>query len=80
MGAFSKENLKRFASDLELDRGLFDQCLDTGKYTEKVQQETAQGQKAGVRGTPALFVNGQLIDGGMDYEILKAAIDSELEK
>jgi protein-disulfide isomerase len=78
VGAFSKENLKRFASDLGLDRDQFDQCLDSGKYTEKVQQETAQGQQAGVRGTPTLFVNGQLIEGGAEYEILKAAIDAEL--
>lgn len=80
VGAFSKENLKRFASDLGLDQGQFDQCLDSGKYTEKVQQETAQGQQAGVRGTPTLFVNGQLIEGGMEYEILKAAVDAELGK
>jgi protein-disulfide isomerase len=78
VGAFSIENLKRFASDLGLDRTQFDQCLDSGKYTEKVQQETAQGQQAGVRGTPTLFVNGQLIEGGAQYEILKAAIDAEL--
>jgi protein-disulfide isomerase len=78
VGAFSKENLKRFAADLGLESGQFDQCLDTGKYAEKVQQETAQGQQAGVRGTPTLFVNGQLIEGGAEYEILKAAIDAEL--
>jgi len=80
VGAFSKENLKRFAEDLKLDREQFDRCLDTGKYTEKVQQETALGQQDGVRSTPALFVNGLLIEGGMEYEILKAAIDAELSK
>ena len=80
VGAFSKENLKRFASDLSLDREQFDQCLDTGKYAEKVRLETTQGQKAGVRGTPTLFVNGQLIDGGSEYEILKAAIEAELNR
>jgi predicted DsbA family dithiol-disulfide isomerase len=78
VGAFNKENLKIFASDLGLDRTQFDQCLDTGKYTEKVQQETAQGKEEGVRGTPTLFVNGQLIENGAEYEILKAAIDAEL--
>jgi protein-disulfide isomerase len=80
VGAYSKDNLKRFAGDLGLDRGQFDQCLDSGKYAEKVRQETTQGQKAGVRGTPTLFVNGQLIEGGADYEILKSAIEAELNK
>jgi protein-disulfide isomerase len=31
VGAFSKEKLIRFASDLELDTGQFNQCLDTSK-------------------------------------------------
>ncbi len=80
VGAYSKENLKRFASDLGLDRAQFDQCLDSGKYAEKVVQETALGRVAGVRGTPTLFVNGQLIEGGARYEILKAAIEAALDK
>jgi protein-disulfide isomerase len=78
VGAFSKENLKRFAAELGLDSRQFAQCLDTGKYTEKVQQETAQGWQAGVRGTPTLFVNGRLIEGMADYAVLRTAIEAEL--
>jgi protein-disulfide isomerase len=80
VGAYSKDNLKLFAGDLGLDRGQFDQCLDSGKYAEKVRQETVLGREAGVRSTPALFVNGQLIEGGANYEILKSAVEAELTK
>jgi len=79
-GAFSRENLKRFATELGLEAGPFNECLDSGRYTEKVQQETRQGQQADVRGTPSLFLNDQLIAGGSNYEILKRAIVAALER
>lgn len=78
VGAFSKENLKRFAADLGLDTEQFNQCLDSGKYSDKVQLETAQGRQKGVRGTPTLFVNGELIEGGAEYETLRAAVEKAL--
>ena len=80
MGAFSKDNLQRFAADLGLDTGQFNQCLNDGKYAEVVQQETFLGQQAGVRGTPAIFVNGQLVEGGADYQVLREAVQAELAK
>ncbi len=80
IGAFSKENLKRFAAELGLDTKQFNRCLDSGKYSAKVQQETAQGRQKGVRGTPTLFVNGKLIEGGGDYQILRAAIEAALNE
>lgn len=73
-GAFSKPNLKGFAVELGLDTAQFNQCLDSGKYATKVRQETLEGQQAGVRGTPTLFVNGQLIDQGANYDVLRASI------
>lgn len=80
VGTFSKENLKRFAADLGLDTAQFNPCLDSGKYTAKVQQELAQGRQAGVRGTPTVFVNGRLIEGGADYQVLRRTIELALGK
>ena len=78
VGTFSKENLKRFAADLGLNAEQFNQCLDAGKYTAKVQQELAQGRQEGVRGTPSVFVNGRLIEGGADYRLLRSAVETAL--
>lgn len=80
VGIFSKDNLKKFAVDLGLDAAGFNQCLDSGRYTQKVQQETLEGQQAGVRGTPSVFVNGQFIDNGGSYPVMEAAIEAELRK
>ena len=73
-GAFSQDKLKRLAAELSLAPDQFNACLDSGRYAEKVQQETQQGQQAGVRGTPSVFVNGQLITGGSSYPVLRRAI------
>jgi protein-disulfide isomerase len=78
VGIFSKDNLKKFAVDLKLDTAGFNQCLDAGRYTEKVKQETQEGQQAGVRGTPSVFVNGQYVEEGINYPTLKAAVEAAL--
>ena len=39
-GAFNKDNLKQFAADLKLDTAAFNECLDSGKYTQAVQEQT----------------------------------------
>ena len=80
VGVFSKDNLKGFAIDLGLDTAEFSQCLDSGRYTEKVQQETLEGQQAGVRGTPTVFVDGQYLENGGSYPVLKAAIEEALSE
>ena len=80
VGVFSKDNLKRFAAGLGLDTAGFNQCLDSGRYTEKVKQEALEGQQAGVRGTPSVFVNGQYIDDGSNYLVLQAAVEAALGK
>jgi protein-disulfide isomerase len=67
-GAFNKDNLKAFAAEMGLDTAAFDECLDTGKYTEIVQQDTATAQQIGVQSTPSFVVNGQPIIGAQPYE------------
>jgi protein-disulfide isomerase len=62
-GAFSKDKLKGFAADLKLDTGKFGQCLDSGKYQQALQDETAQGRAKGVQATPTFIINGQLYPG-----------------
>lgn len=78
VGVFSKENLKKFAGELNLDTAGFSQCLDSGRYAEKVQQETLEGQQAGVRGTPSVFVNSQYIENGINYPTLQAVVEAAL--
>jgi len=78
--AFSKENLKKLAVNLKLNTSDFNTCLDSGKYTQKIQDALAYGKSVGVDGTPATFVNGTLIPGAAPYSQFKTAIEAELKK
>ncbi|MFN7088363.1 MAG: DsbA family protein [Candidatus Paceibacteria bacterium] len=79
-GAFSKENLKKFASGIRLSQDVFSMCLDSEKYRRKVQEETQKSANLGVNSTPTILINGRKILGAQPYETFKAAIDSELSK
>lgn len=74
-------DLKAKADRLGLDTGAFDDCLDTGRYVERIQADQAAGEAAGVTGTPALFVNGEPLPGGaVDYAVVARALDEALER
>jgi protein-disulfide isomerase len=68
------------AAAIGLDRGKFDACLSSGRHAGKVAGNMADGQKVGVSGTPAFFVNGVMISGAQPFEKFKEIIDRELAK
>jgi protein-disulfide isomerase len=76
-GAFSKENLKRFGSDLGLGQG-FAACVDSGRYAQTVRDDTKVGEGRGVQATPTLFVNGRKIESAASYDQLRSVIDPML--
>lgn len=78
--ALDVTSLKGYASQLGLDSGAFDQCLDSGKYTEEVQKDYQDGISYGVTGTPAFFVNGLLVVGAQPFANFKAIIDAALQE
>ena len=73
--------LKEKAGQLGLDQSAFDQCLDSGKYEEKVKADARAGSIAGVTGTPALFVNGiPTPEGAQPFETVAEFIEQELSR
>lgn len=78
------EDLKKYAQELELDTGKFNECLSSGKFANKVKTDMASGQAAGVTGTPGTILideqgNTQLISGALPYSQIKSKIDSVLK-
>lgn len=77
----SVRELKAMAGRLGLDQSKFDSCLDSGRHAEQIQNDLAEGERAGVTGTPAVFVNGVALGGGaVPYETVARAIDRELAR
>ncbi len=75
--ALQVDKLKAYATELKLDRTKFDAAVDAGKFRDKVQRDTLDGQKVGVNATPTIFINGKRI-ADRSYEGLKAALDASL--
>ena len=80
-GRLSIRELKEKAGRIGLDAKKFDGCLDSGRYTGKVQDDLGEGGRVGVTGTPALFVNGVPVEGGaVSIEVISKLIEKELAK
>ncbi len=79
-GWANSERLKAFAFSLGLDMELFENCLDSGKYSKRVQHNIDEAKKHGVRGTPGFFIVGpdgqQQIGGAQPYSVFKQVLDS----
>ena len=80
-GWASSERLKAFAFNLNLDMELFNECLDSEKYSKRVQYNSQQARDNGVRGTPGFFIVGsdydqQQIGGAQPFSVFQRILDS----
>ncbi len=79
IGDFTDKRLKAFAGALALDQKQFDSCFDTGKFSNVVTGDVANGRSLGVTGTPTLIIPGAApIVGTQDYEVYRQAIEAAL--
>lgn len=81
---FPIKNLKPLAEEIGVDGGEFEKCLNTGKYTNRVKEDMANGKNNGVTGTPAAFIlnaKGEMrfISGALPLAQIQALVD-ELDK
>ncbi len=76
--SLSAANLKQWAKDLALDTTKFNSCLDSGKYKSEVDKDLSEGSAAGVSGTPAFFIDGELIVGAQPFSVFQQAIEAAL--
>ncbi|HEX6718452.1 MAG TPA: thioredoxin domain-containing protein [Pyrinomonadaceae bacterium] len=72
--ALDVSSLKKYASEVGLDRARFDAALDRGVYAAEVQKDIQDGEMYGVGSTPTIFVNGVELR-ILSADGLRAAID-----
>jgi len=76
----STEKLQSMATEVGLDRPKFDECLTKATFKADVDKDMADGNAAGVTGTPAFFINGRMLSGAQPFEKFKEVIDEELAR
>jgi len=70
----------KITRDLKLDEARLKTDMDSKEIREIVGQDLQDGNKAGVEGTPTIFINGQRYNGRIELANLRPVIDGELKK
>jgi protein-disulfide isomerase len=69
-----------WAAGFGLDQDAFSECLESERHAAGVEADFQEGVSFGVTGTPAFFVNGQLISGAQPFEVFQSVIEAALQQ
>jgi protein-disulfide isomerase len=77
--SLTKDSLSQIAVALGLDTAKFDKDMASPKIMAQLQKDLRDAQKAGVTGTPSVFINGR-VPKQRSLRGFQAIIDDELRK
>ncbi|UCG11356.1 MAG: thioredoxin domain-containing protein [Deltaproteobacteria bacterium] len=75
----NEQQFQRIARDLNLDMDKFEKDQKDPTIQTMIAKDVSEGNKAGVRGTPTVFINGRRLK-ARNLAGFQALIDKELEK
>ncbi len=75
----SRANILDWAKELGLDSTKFQAGMDSATTRAAVERDMDDGMRAGVQGTPTVFVNGKKYQGPLDFEAFRPVIEAELK-
>jgi protein-disulfide isomerase len=78
--SLSDASYRQWAEELGLDVAAWEACREDPDQRAEVRKDFLDGQNAGVRGTPAFFINGKLVSGAQPYSVFEQLIEAELSK
>ena len=67
-------DLRRYAGDIGLDLERYDSEMSDHIFLQRVQEHLVSGRARGVRGSPAFFLNGQVVDVSFGLQTLEDAV------
>ncbi len=76
----AKKHFKKLATTLGIDGNKFDTCVNSAEISQEMTNDQIEGQKYGVRGTPALFIGTQSMPGAIGAAAFEKAVNDELKK
>ncbi|NOZ86272.1 MAG: thioredoxin domain-containing protein [Deltaproteobacteria bacterium] len=72
--------LERYAAAVGMDVRKFRQALDSQKFKSRIEKESKEAEKLGVRGVPAFFINGVMLRNFNTEAGFDKAIEGELNR
>ncbi len=78
-GKLDQQNIEKMAADIGLDMEKFKKDLNDPATVAKMEKDIKDATKAGVSGTPSLFINGRPVT-NRSPEGIKAMIEQEINK
>jgi protein-disulfide isomerase len=75
----TRENILAWAVQLGLDTKKLAEDLDSNRFNPAIEKDLADGESAGVEGTPSFFINGKLYRGPFTLASIKPIIAEELK-
>ncbi len=73
-------SLVGYAAQVGLDIRKFENCLQSGRKADVVDDDVQAGMARGLVGTPSFLVNGRILVGAQPLEVFQRQIDRELAK
>jgi protein-disulfide isomerase len=75
----SSSMLQTYAQAVGLNLSSFKMCIASGRYNAEIQLDMEDGERMGVNGVPAFFINGKPLSGPMTFETFQQKIDAILK-
>lgn len=76
----SRRAILAMAAQVGIDVKRMEDDMDSTAIRETVVRDVQDGNKAGVEGTPTIFVNGQRYNGAINLSIMKPILDAALKQ
>ncbi len=67
--------IDEITSSVGLDRDVLQECLDSDRYIDDIEEDYLSGVAAGVKGTPTFFFNGYKAEGLLEAEDFYKILD-----
>jgi protein-disulfide isomerase len=74
----SRETFVKLAQGMNLDVARFEKDMDSSETKREVEKDVDDGDKAGVQGTPTIFINGQRYNGPINLTYLKPIFEAQI--
>jgi protein-disulfide isomerase len=77
--ALNDSKIQEIAKELDLDMGKFNKDMNSPKIAKLINRDLKNARQVGVRGTPAIFVNGKRLK-KRDLSGFSEMIETELKR